>query len=73
MARVRKTHKDPAEHGIFIRCEVRSHTPKAYLIYTGKKTVWIGLFQIRKTFLTAEGHIRGITIPRWLAEEKGLI
>lgn len=50
-----------------IEAELRHETPAAYRIYDGKNTVWLPKSQV-------EANNDGtFTMPRWLAEEKGLV
>ena len=50
-----------------ITCETRAKTKMARQIHDGKTTVWIPESQIED-----EGD-DSVFIPRWLAEEKGLV
>ena len=51
---------------------VRYETPKAYLIYDGKVEVWVSKSQIEDSVIKG-GKIVQITVPEWLAKDKGLI
>ena len=51
---------------------VRHETDKAYLVYDGKREVWIPKSQIVDK-LVQKGKIVQITLPEWLAKDKGLI
>ena len=50
-----------------VEAELLHETPAAYRIYDGKTTVWLPKSQV-------EHNNNGtFTMPRWLAEEKGLV
>ena len=57
-----------------IDVEVTARTDKAVLVHTGIKeqAVWLPLSQIEIT-PTGFGGIETVTLPEWLAQEKGLI
>lgn len=55
-----------------IDVDVRHETDKAYLVYDGKREVWIPKSQITDK-LVQKGKIVQITLPEWLAKDKGLI
>ena len=59
---------------IDIDVEVTARTDKAVLVRTGIKeqAVWLPLSQIEIT-PTGFGGIETVTMPEWLAQEKGLI
>lgn len=57
---------------IEIACEVLRETPKAYLIFDGKVTVWVPKSQILDQ-CPPEGTPTSIFISEWLAKEKGFI
>jgi hypothetical protein len=57
----------PRERVIDIACEVRGETPAAYRLYDGKTTEWIPKSQCEKN---DDGTV---TMPEWLAREKGFI
>lgn len=51
---------------IEVSCEIRHETEKAYLIFDGTKEVWLPKSQVE----VEDGEV---TMPEWLAMEKGLI
>lgn len=57
---------------IDIAVQVRHETPKAWLVFDGRREVWIPKSQAE---LELEGSIGAatITMPEWLAKEKELI
>ena len=56
---------------IDIACELRHETPKAYLVDMGEKEpIWLPKSQC-EYYKDRNGEI--ITMPTWLAREKGLI
>lgn len=57
---------------IEIAVEVRVRTPKAFLIYDGKKECWIPRSQI-SDYSGEEDSPETIFIPEWLAMKKELI
>jgi hypothetical protein len=59
---------------IDIDVEVTARTQKAVLVHTGDKAkaVWLPLSQI-EIEPTGIGGIETVTLPEWLALEKGLI
>ncbi len=60
------------EH-VEIDCKVRYRSKAALQIDVGKDDpVWIPLSQIEDEGYDAKGEIYSITIPTWLADEKGL-
>jgi len=50
-----------------IACEIRHETPNAYRIFDGKTTEWVPKSQCENN---GDGTI---TMPTWLAKEKGFI
>ena len=52
-----------------IACFIRTETPRAWLINDGKREVWVPKSQAE----VDEDHGTIITMPEWLAKEKGLI
>jgi len=60
------------EH-VEIECKVRYRSAAALQIDVGGDApVWIPLSQIEDEGYDAKGEIYSITIPTWLADEKGL-
>ena len=57
-----------------IDVEVTARTAKAVLVHTGikEKAIWLPLSQI-EIAETGIGEIFTVTLPEWLALEKGLI
>ena len=56
---------------IDIACELRLETPRAYLVDAGEADpVWLPKSQCE---YYKEGTLEIITMPQWLAKEKGLI
>lgn len=55
---------------IDIACEIRHETDKAVLIADGDREVWLPLSQC-EVYRERTGSI--VTLPEWLAKEKGLI
>ncbi len=58
-----------------IACQIKRLTDKAVLIHDGAREAWIPLSQVQDhgpDDLRVGKHI-DITIPEWLANEKGLI
>ena len=57
-----------------IDVEVTARTAKAVLVHTGikEKAIWLPLSQI-EIEETGIGEIFSVTLPEWLALEKGLI
>jgi hypothetical protein len=56
---------------IDIACELRHETPRAYLVDAGEKEpVWVPKSQAE---YYKDRNIEIITLPSWLAKEKGLI
>lgn len=49
-----------------IAVELRHETPRAYLVFDGAREVWLPKSQCE----FADGTV---TLPEWLAKEKGLI
>lgn len=58
---------------IDIDVEVTARTDRAVLVHTGNKeeAVWLPLSQIEIS-PTGVGGIETVTVPEWLADEKGL-
>ncbi len=58
-----------------IACEIRRLTVKAVLIHDGAREAWIPLSQIhdQEPDGLKVGQHTELTIPEWLANEKGLI
>lgn len=52
---------------IDIACEIKGETKNAYRIYDGAKTEWVPKSQVENN---KDGSI---TMPEWLAKEKGFI
>lgn len=50
-----------------IACEIRDERPLAYLIFDGARTEWVPKSQCEKN---DDGTV---TMPEWLAREKGFI
>lgn len=48
--------------------EIRGETEKAWRFYDGKETVWLP-----KSQCEWDAESRTMTVPEWLANEKGLI
>jgi hypothetical protein len=58
----------------FEGCIVTKETPLALRVLVGDENVWIPKSQILEGSELAEDEDRGtLIIPRWLAEEKGLV
>jgi len=61
---------------IKINVKVIDRTPLALLVTDGHKEAWVPLSQILDTVEESDGllavSITAITIPRWLADAKGL-
>lgn len=59
---------------IDIDVEVTHRTEKAVLVHTGNKeeAVWLPLSQVEVS-PSGFGGIETVTLPEWLAQEKGLI
>lgn len=59
---------------IDIDVEVTARTDRAVLVHTGDKeeAVWLPLSQI-EIAPSGVGGIETVTVPQWLAEEKGLV
>jgi len=59
---------------IDIDVEVTARTDRAVLVHTGNKeeAVWLPLSQI-EIHPTGFGGIETVTVPEWMASEKGLI
>lgn len=59
---------------IYVDVEVTARTEKAVLVHTGnkEKAVWLPLSQIEIGPGVFDG-IETVTLPEWLAQEKGLI
>jgi hypothetical protein len=55
-----------------IMLEKRHETDKAVLFFTGDKTVWLAKRQI-EVEPAKDGKLWIVTLPEWLAEEKGLV
>lgn len=53
-----------------IAVELRHETPKTYLLHTGEGDMWFPKSQV-ELYEAAGGSI--VTMPYWLAKEKGLI
>lgn len=51
-----------------IEIHVRHETDKAYLVYDGKKTVWLPKSQVQLS-----DDKKTITMPEWLAIDKELV
>ncbi len=47
-------------------------TPKAFLVNEGYKSVWVPKSQVTLNF-NDKGVVESITLPEWLAFDKGLI
>ena len=60
------------EDFVEVDCTVRAETGKALLIYDGKKEVWIPKSQIEEARKSKDGKINRVTLPEWLATDKGL-
>ena len=58
---------------VYIDVEVTARTAKAVLVHTGikEKAIWLPLSQI-EIEETGIGEIFTVTLPEWLALEKGL-
>jgi len=48
-------------------CEIKGETPNAYRLYDGKKTEWVPKSQVENN---KDGTV---TMPLWLAKEKGFV
>ena len=57
---------------IEIAVEIKTETPKAYLVFDGQREAWIPKSQITD-ICEEKGVITSIFIHEWLAKEKGLI
>lgn len=56
-----------------ISCEIRRETEKAFLVYDGKREVWVPKSQITDYGETSPGVVYSIFLPEWLAIEKELV
>lgn len=54
-----------------IACEIKVETKAAYLIDDGIKEAWLPKSQVELDF--QHGKATVVTVPEWLAKEKGLI
>ena len=61
---------DHASNLVDIAVEFRHETPKAILVYDGAKEVWLPKSQVEYEH-SGGGVI--VTMPEWLAKDKGLI
>lgn len=63
---------DRSSNGLIdIACELRHETPRAWLLDCGEKEpVWVPKSQGE---YFKEGRLEIVTMPKWLAKEKGLI
>ena len=63
-----------AERTVDIECEIIKLTAEAVLINDGKWEVWLPLKHVEADELgLVEEHKCVITIPEWLAQDRGLI
>lgn len=56
-----------------IAAELRHETPAAYLICDGGKPVWVPKSQCEVEGPEVGSNLVTVTMPEWLAKEKGLI
>lgn len=62
---------DRTKNGLIdIACELRHETDRAYLVDTGEGPIWLPKSQVE---YYKEGTLETVTMPTWLAREKGLI
>lgn len=57
---------------IDVAVTLERETAKAYLVNEGHKSVWVPKSQVTLNFGT-NGVVESITLPEWLAFDKGLI
>ena len=60
----------------FLEAEFKRHTELAVLVSDGDESYWIPKSQIEEEIdwdSLGEGNEIGVTIPEWLAEQKGLV
>ena len=57
----------------YISCEIRIVTAKAVLIHDGAREAWIPKSQIEDPAELEVGDQVELLLPKWLAQEKGLI
>lgn len=56
-----------------ILCERRAETDRAVLIYDGTEPVWLPKSQVEIDDAPRDDGLISVTLPEWLAREKGLI
>jgi hypothetical protein len=62
---------DRSKNGLIdVACELRHETERAYLIDTGEGEMWVPKSQVE---YYKEGSLEIVTMPMWLAKEKGFI
>lgn len=54
-----------------VECQVKRESDKAFLIHDGRREAWLPKSQVEIEYRV--GHLTIVTMPEWLALEKGLI